>query len=44
MEVLDFMIIKAQQGFEADAVINPINIKIENDRMDVMFEKYQKKR
>ena len=39
---IDFISIRGQQNFEDDAVINPIEIKIENDKIQNMFEKYKK--
>ena len=41
MEVLDFLSIRGHQSFEDKAEINPIEIKIKNDRIFV-FEKYKK--
>ena len=41
MEVLDFLSIRGHQSFEDKAEINPIEIKIENDKIFV-FEKYKK--
>ena len=38
---IDFISIRGQQNFEDDAVINPIEIKIENDKIQNMFEKYK---
>ena len=35
IDVEDFVIICSQQGFEADKAINPIEIKIENDRIQI---------
>ena len=42
MDVKDFVIIRGQQGFETDKAINPIETKIQNDRIQNMFDKYQK--
>ena len=42
MDVKDFVIIRGQQGFETDKSINPIETKIQNDRIQNMFDKYQK--
>ena len=38
---IDFISIRGQQNFQDDAVINPIEIKIENDKIQNMFEKYK---
>ena len=43
MTTIDFIIIRGQQNFEDDAEINPIEIKIENDKIQNMFKKYLKK-
>ena len=37
-----FISIRGKQNFEDDAEINPIEIKIENDKIQNMFEKYKK--
>ena len=37
IDVENFEIIRGQQGFEADKAINPIEIKIENDRIQNIF-------
>ena len=42
MEVIDFISVRGQQSFEEEAEINPIKIKIENDKIQNMFEKYKK--
>ena len=42
MEVIDFIIIRGQQSFEAEKTINPIDIKIENDQIQNIFDKYKK--
>ena len=42
MATIDFINIRGQQNFEEDAVINPIEIKIKNDRTQNMFDKYKK--
>ena len=42
MRTIGFIIIWGQQNFEDDAEINPIEIKIENDKIKNMFEKYKK--
>ena len=39
---IDFISIPGQQKFEGNAEINPIKIKIENDKIQNMFEKYKK--
>ena len=43
MEVENFVIICGKQGFEADKALNPAEIKIENDGIQNMFIKHQKK-
>ena len=42
MATIDFINIRGQQNFEEDAVINPIEIKVKNDRTQNMFDKYKK--
>ena len=42
MTTIDFISMRGQQKFEDDAEINPIEIKIENDKIQNMFEKYKK--
>ena len=42
MTTIDFISIRGQQNFEDDAEINPIETKIENDKIQDMFEKYKK--
>ena len=42
MTTIDFISIRGQQKFEGNAEINPIKIKIENDKIQNMFEKYKK--
>ena len=42
MTTIDFISIRGQQNFEDDAEINPIEIKIENDKIENMFEKCKK--
>ena len=42
MATTDFINIRGQQNFEEEAVINPIETKIENDRIQNMFHKYKK--
>ena len=39
--ILDFLIIRGQQVFEEGRDINPIEIKIENNRVRNLFEKYK---
>ena len=41
MNILDFLIIRGQQVFEEGRDINPIEIKIEDDRVRNLFEKYE---
>ena len=36
---IDFISMRGQQNFEDDAEINPVEIKIENDKIQNMFEK-----
>ena len=43
MEVLDFMIVRSQQGFEDGKEINPIEIKIENNKIQNIFDRFLKK-
>ena len=40
MTTTDFISIRGQQNFEDDVEINPVEIKIENDKIQNMFEKY----
>ena len=40
MTTIDFISIRGQQNFEDDVEINPVEIKIENDKIQNMFEKY----
>ena len=42
MTTIDFISIRGQQNFEDNAEINHIEIKIENDKIQDMFEKYKK--
>ena len=42
MTTIDFISIHGQQNFEDDAEINPVEIKIENDKIQNTFEKYKK--
>ena len=42
MATTDFINIRGQQNFDEEAVINPIETKIENDRIQNMFHKYKK--
>ena len=39
---IDFISIRGQQNVEDNVEINPIEIKIENDKIQNMFEKYKK--
>ena len=41
MVVIDFILIKGQQSFEDEAKINPIEMTIENDEIQNLFEKYR---
>ena len=41
MNILDFLIIRGQQVFEEGRDINPIEIKIEDNRVRNFFEKYK---
>ena len=41
MEVFDFINVRGQQTFEENE-INPIGIKIENNKIQNMLEKYRK--
>ena len=40
MSVLDFVIICGQQGFYEQQAINPIDIRVENNRIQNVFDKY----
>ena len=42
MTTIDFISIRNQQNFEDDAEINPVEIKIENEKIQNVFEKYKK--
>ena len=42
MATIDFISMRGQQNFEDDAEINPIEIKIENYKIQNMFEKYKR--
>ena len=42
MTTIDFINIRDQQNFEDNAEINHTEIKIENDKIQDMFEKYKK--
>ena len=42
MTTIDFISIQGQQNFEHDSEINPRERKIENDKIQIMFEKYKK--
>ena len=41
MKILDFVIIRGQQLFEERKEINPIEIKIEDDKTENIFEKFK---
>ena len=43
MAIIDFISMRGQQNFENDAEIKPVEIKIENDKIQNMLEKYLKK-
>ena len=42
MEVIDFIIIRGRQSNENEKTINPIEIKIKNDQIQNIFDKYKK--
>ena len=42
MNVVDFISVRGQQQFEKNAEINPIEIKIENEKVQLMFQTYNK--
>ena len=42
MNVVDFISVHRQQQFEGNADINPIKIKIENEKIQLMLQKYNK--
>ena len=42
MNVVDFISVLGQQQFEKNTKINPIRIKIENEKAQIMFFKYSK--
>ena len=42
MTTIDFISMRGQQNFEDNAEINPMEIKIENEKIQNMFEKYLK--
>ena len=42
MNVVDFISVRRQQQFEENADINPIEIKIENEKIQLMLQKYNK--
>ena len=42
MNVVDFFSVCGQQQFEENAEINPVEIKIENEKIQLMFQKYNK--
>ena len=44
MSVIEFVIICGQQGFGEEKAINPIDIRIENNRIQNIFDKYKKNR
>ena len=44
MNILDFLAIRGQQVFEEGRDINPIEIKIEDNRVRNLFEKYKDKK
>ena len=41
MVVINFISTKDQQSFEGEAKINPIEMTIENDKIQNLFEKYR---
>ena len=41
MNVLDYVIIRGQQAFEDGREINPIEIKVEDNRIRNLFDKYK---
>ena len=42
MATIDFISIQGQQNFEDNAEINPIEVNIENDKIQNMFKKCKK--
>ena len=42
MSVIDFVIIRGKQSFDAEKEINPIDIKIESNKIQNMFDRYGK--
>ena len=42
MTTIDFITIWGQENFEDNTEINPVEIKIENGKIQNMFEKYKK--
>ena len=42
MKVVDFISVCGQQKFEENAEINQIEIKIENEKIQLIFQKYNK--
>ena len=42
MTTIDFISIRCEQNFEDEAEINPVEIKIGNNKIQNMFEKYKK--
>ena len=41
MTTIDFISLRGPENFEDEAEINPIEIKIENDKIQNMFLKYE---
>ena len=42
MKFLDFIIVRGQHGFEDGKEINPIEIKIENNKIQNIFDRFEK--
>ena len=42
MDAVDFLLIRSQQSFKEGKQINPTAIKIENNKLQNMFEKHKK--
>ena len=42
MNIIDFIIARGQQGFEDGKEINPIEIKIENNKIQNIFDRFEK--
>ena len=42
MDAVDFVIVRGQQSFDEEKKINPIEIKIENNKIQGMFDKDRK--